>query len=679
MLEYYLNNKPLSISPDSTVRIIYYNPACYFKEIPGDVAMGIELLNNEINAAILGNPERFEKYSSVSGREFPNFQIRFSGKILLSGTLIIQTADKDMYSGWCRNNVGNLGKEHREKYIYDIPAFMQNHTFVNKANYDPLTDPYGCPTHFNPDFFRDKGRIVELTRKIPNPDYVDLSWWEDLFEEQQPAYLDEKYKIEALTEAFRKSASYFVNFLKPDKTVNTTSSNASILKIDSELFINVLSPMLFLNYMIEMIFRDAHLFIGDNAFKDNDDMSKLILYNNFDITNVEFETLYKTETFPDIVTDTYIIYSTTQTVESVQSVLRNYDGTFRYRDLIPKIKLKDFILSIQNLLNVCFHFHDDGKVDIVDREQIIDSVPIDIDKYLVNGWNIGERKNVTLKFLFNHDKDDSMFSEKWEDIDDRRIYEGEPVETAADLLLIQNPIIAEIRYVKQTNSYSEYAWIVETQIDPNTGDEVGVDVLAWKHLSTGFQNGFFNRLKEEEEEIKTDFSTLFGDQTVMTIKKGNLETMKFAYETFTPRLLFYLGNNQAKSETANLALDWEKPETGLLAKRWPKWNRFWAQRQPVSIDAALTINMINYISRNITNRFRAREGEFIIETIETEYSLNSIGDTKISAYKNSYTPPTIRIDEHWALNNLVMNDILIDFSNIDMNFDTNLDLFPFGL
>jgi hypothetical protein len=65
--------------------------------------------------------------------------------------------------------------------------------------------------------------------------------------------------------------------------------------------------------------------------------------------------------------------------------------------------------------------------------------------------------------------------------------------------------------------------------------------------------------------------------------------------------------------------------------------------------------------------------------METEYSLNSIGDTKISAYKNSYTPPTIGIDEHWALNNLIMNDVLIDFSNIDMNFDTNLDLFPFGL
>ncbi|MBK6285756.1 MAG: hypothetical protein IPF54_26550, partial [Draconibacterium sp.] len=188
MLEYYLNNKPLSISPDSTVRIIYYNPSCYFKEIPGDVAMGIELITDEINGAILGNPERFEKYSSVSGREFPNFQIRFSGKLLLSGTLVIQTADKDMYSGWCRNNVGNLGKEHREKYIYDIPAFFQNQTFINKANYNPLTDPYGCPTHFNPEFFRDKGQEIELTRKKYNPDYIPLNFFEDIFYKQEPQF-----------------------------------------------------------------------------------------------------------------------------------------------------------------------------------------------------------------------------------------------------------------------------------------------------------------------------------------------------------------------------------------------------------------------------------------------------------------------------------------------------------
>ena len=679
MLAYYINNKPLALAPDSSVRIIRYNPACFFDEIPGDVAMGIELPNNEINAAILGNPERFEKYSMVSSREFPNFQIRFSGKVLISGTLMIQSANKDTYSGWCRNNVGNLGKAHRDKYIYDIPAFMQNQIFANKANYNPLTDPYGCPTHFNPDFFRDKGHIVELTKQIPNPDYVDLTWWQDLWAKQQPAYIDEKYKIEALTEAFRRSSQYFVNHLQPNNELELMGSTALIKRLETDLFVNVLSPMLFLNFILEMLFRDAKFFIDKNALADSPDMQKLILYNNFDITKVDFETEFITETLPGVVNDDYIIQAVTYSVGSIQNITRSYDGIFRYRDLLPKIKLRDFILGIQNLLNVCFQFHDDGKVDIIDREAAIDSVPIDIDKYLVNGWNMGERKDVTLKFLFSHDSNDSMFSEKWEDIDDRRLYEGDPLETLADLELIENPVIAEIRYIIQSNIYVEYAWIVENQIDPATGDEVPVNVLGWKHLSTGFQNGFFNRNKNEEEQIKTDFSSLFGDQTPWTLKKGNMETMKFAWESFSPRLLFYLGNNQAKSETANLALDWEKEGKGLLAKRWPKWNRFWAQRQPVSIDAAFTVNMIDYVSRNITNRFRAREGEFIIETMETEYNLETIGDTKLSGYKNSYTPSVASLDEHWYLGNLIMDDALIDFNNIGLILDTDTDLFPFGL
>jgi hypothetical protein len=556
---------------------------------------------------------------------------------------------------------------------------MQNEVFVNKADYNPLTDPYGCPTHFNPDFFRDKGHIVELTRLIPNPDYVDLSWWEDLWQDQQPAYLNEKYKIEALTEAFRKSSAYFVNYLWPDKSVKLITSTSNAKTLEKELIVNVLSPMLFLNFILEMVFRDARFFIDKNAIADNEDMRKLILYNNFDITKVDFVTAFITQTIPEIETEDYIIQSTTYTVSSIQTVKRSYDGTFRYRDLIPKIKLRDFILGIQNLLNVCFHFHNDGKVDIIDREAIITSVPIDIDKYMVNGWNMGERKNVTLKFLFSHDNNDSMFSEKWEDIDDRRLYEGDPVETAEGLALIPNPIMGELRYIIQSNTYVEYAWIVQTQIDPTTGDEVGVNILGWKHLSTGFQNGFFNRNKNEEEQIKTDFSTLFGDQTTMTIKKGNMETMKFAYESFTPRLMFYLGNNSAKSETANMALDWEKKDKGLLAKRWPKWNRFWSQRQPVSTDAAFSLNMIDYVFRNITNRFRVREGEFIIETMETEYNLETIGDTKISGYKNSFTPATVTLDEHWYLGNLIMDDTLIDFTNMDLNFDTDIDLFPFGI
>ena len=685
MLGYYINNKPLLLSSETSVKIIYYNPACYFKDIPGDVAMGIEIEVNDTNRAILGNPDRFEKYTTSNDREFPGFEIRFSGKLLHAGTLVIQSANKDAYSGWGRNNVGNLGKIHREKFIYDIPAFMQNITFENKSNYDPLTDPYGCPTLFNPDFFRDKGHIVDLTRNVPNPDYVDYTFWQDPFNEKRvDSIIPEPYKVEALTEAFRKSTAYFVNKLNPDNTVNTLESNSSVNKVETDLFVNVLSPMLFLNFILTMLLRDAHFYIDKNAIAEHEDLKKLILYNNFDITHVDFTRTITTVTIPEIPDENdkyYIIPAITFTTGDIQNIIRTYDAEFRYRDLIPKIKLKDFIMSIQNLLNVCFHFHPGGKVDIIDREAIMDSVPIDISNYMLGTWNMGEKKNVTLKFLFSHDGADSMFSEKWEDIDDRRLYEGDPVETAEALELIETPIIGEIRYIIQSNTYAEYCWTIKPQIDPITGDEIPENKIGWKHLSTGFQNGFFNRNKNEneEEEIKTEFSTLFGDQTTQTIQKGNMETMKFAYENFTPRLMFYLGNNHAKSETQNIALDWEKKDKGLLTTRWSKWNRFWCQRQPVERNASMSLNVIDYVSRNITGKFHSREGDFIIETMETEYSINTIGETKITGYKGDYQPHTTGLNEHWFPDNLIMDDTLIDFTNIGLNFDSDINLFPFGL
>ena len=682
MLGYYINNKPLALSPETSVKIIYYNPACYFDEIPGDVAMGIDLDANETNRDILGNPDRFEKYTTKNEREFPNFEIRYSGKLLLAGTLVIQSASDESYSGWCRNNVGNLGKEHRDKFIYDIPAFRQNITFQNKASYNPITDPYGCPSHYNPDFFRDKGFIVELTRKIPNPDYVDLTDWEDLWNKQQPGFIDEPYKTEALTEAFRRSSGFTVNALNPDHTVITATSTAEIKNIAKDQIVNVLSPMLFLNFVIEMLLRDAHFYINNNAIKDHPDLQKLILYNNFDITHVEYITQFVQSYFLptgdpllDALNNKYGVQSS---LFGVSHIERSYDGTFIYHDLLPKIKLKDFFLSIQNLLNVCFQFHADGKVDIVDREKIMTDPSIDISDYIVGTWNMGEKKDVTLKFLFTHDDDDIMFAEKWTDIDDQRIFEGDPIPFWRDLELVQNPYMDEIRFIADANIYVRYQWIEIPRIDPKTGDEVMTDGLGWKVLSGGFQHGFFNRKKIETEEIKTEFSSLMGGQTTMTMHKGNMETVRMAYENFSPRLLFYLGNNVAKNETANISLDWEKKDKGLLATRWPKWKRFWAQRQPVSIDVSLPLNMIDYVARNITGKFRSREGDFIIETMETEFSIDSIGETTITGYKGNYQPTTTTLDEHWFRDNLVLNDTLIDFNNIGLIFNTNLDLFPFG-
>ena len=58
-------------------------------------------------------------------------------------------------------------------------------------------------------------------------------------------------------------------------------------------------------------------------------------------------------------------------IKLIDFITRDYNGKFKYKDLVPKIKLPEFLLSVQNLLNLCFFFRNDGKVDIIDRETII--------------------------------------------------------------------------------------------------------------------------------------------------------------------------------------------------------------------------------------------------------------------------------------------------------------------
>ena len=282
---------------------------------------------------------------------------------------------------------------------------------------------------------------------------------------------------------------------------------------------------------------------------------------------------------------------------------------------------------------------------------------------MVNEWEIDEKKDVALKFTFAHDDDDTYFKERWEDVDDRRDDEKEPVDDWTDLANITSPEIGEVRYLKTHNMYVEYALIQEPLPDQQTGGQFTQDTLGWKHLAIGFQNGYMNFGKEDQENIETKFSTLYGDQTVFTNQRGNINSMKFAYQNFSPRLLFYLGNNKAKFETDTTSFDWEKQETGLLKTRFAKWNKFWSTRQPVKGKANLPLNIIDYSLRNITKKFRSNQGEFIIESMETEFSINDIGKTTFNGFKIGYTPNLFPVESKWNLNDMVWDDSLIDFSN----------------
>jgi len=665
MLEFSLNNQPFAIVQGKSVRLSWHNPACNFTEFPGDIGMGIEIPVNDINRALLGNPERFERYAGENNREFNRFEIRYGGVLLMGGTLIIKTANNENYTGWLRSDIGNIGKQHREKYIFDSISFLEEKIFDNKADYDPLTDDYACPRVYNIEFFKEKGEKTEIERKILNPDYEVLNWWQNIWHKQEDPFITEKLEVEDLTWAFLKTAGWFVNYKNEDGTIKApvTATLPDADNILKNLEVCAVSPMLFLNYILKAVFKDSEFYLDKNFIADDPDLKKLILYNNFDITRITYIVAKIVWEYQDWY-DKEFSHAIGNPVDNIQ---RDVLGPFLYKDLVPQIRLKDFLLSIQNLLNVCFFFRTGRRiVDIIDRESILINEAIDVEKYLTGFWEMGDKKDVTLKFTFKHDDGDLMFTERWENIDDLRDKEKEPVATWEDLENIENPEMDEIRFIKNQNIYVQYkVWLRETN-DDKTGDQVQEKYLGWSHITDAFQNGFYNYGKEEEEEIPTHFGTLTGEDFPRSYQKGNIRSEMFAYENFTPRLMFYLGNNEARYHTDNIAIDWEKEGLGLLETRWKNWARFWATRQPVSCEAHFPLNMLSYVLSNLTSKFRTREGEFIIEEMETEFGINQIGVTKINGYKLSYAPNVYQLTDIWRIGENIWTDQDITFELINI-------------
>ncbi len=666
MLAFYLNNQPFLLDESTSITIEEINPAWNFKEYPGDVGLGINIPFNEVNAMLLGNPERFEKFRKGNIVEFTGFRVEVDGVVKLQGTLVINDASES-YKGWCRSDIGNIGKEYREKYITDSFSFAQEKTFSNKATYDPDSDDYDCPKVYNPDFFSEKGLEVELEEKIENPNHIpeDWQWDEDSILEEETIPKGEK--IEDLTAAFYKSTGWIVN----------ERDNGGLVKVPTDTIEEVLekgvlntdlcaiSPMLFLSYFIETVFKDAGYPIGENFLRNDADMKRLLIYNNFTIVEADYITTRTKYYLNTRYTDNVYSDFVSGVVSEVSSLYFSANTAFFYKNLVPRIKLSDFLLSMQNLLNVFLmprkHIRE---MDLIDRESIFTEPAINISEYLVGKWKMGEKKNVTLKFSFKHDSNDTYFQDGWENLDDSHDKIKEPVETWEDLENIEDPQLSEIRFVKSANKFAQYrVVVVEKETD---GKTIKTRNIGWDTISKGFQNGFFNYGQDDEEEIKTNFSTVLGEDICIAEQKGNTSDEHFEYQTFSPRLIFSLGNGTAKYETDTLRMDWEDPEKGLLKKRFKNTARFFCQRQPVERDARLPHNAIDYISRNIWRRFLSEEGEFVIEKIRTSYGLHSIGATTINGFKVEYAPKEYDLSGPWNVGDMIEIDEGLNFDNADV-------------
>jgi hypothetical protein len=596
MLTYTLNSRYFVLSEGTTVKLSFLNPACNHRSIKGDAGLGVDIPVNEYNRAILGNPERFEKYTAGADRRFPGFEIRYGGVLLLSGTLIIKGATKDAYSGWLQSNAGVLKEETQEKNITEF-AWPEDQTFQNKASYNEDDDDYCTTMILNRGFWDGKGK--EEAVKTPYTDANGTAAEKEETRSQMAQFHLDNY-------------AWYVN-------------NHALPTVEPGL---VIQPYLYLRYVIRESLRLNGFYINRNEMLAGTYSLSMWynahVYNNFNIVDMAPTTEIRTE--ENFNPGTY---------EFEQNLINEITGfnwallPFDYKRLLPKVKYADFLLGIQNYLNFVFVFRTDGKVDIIDRNQIPELDAIDLSGYHTGFWEIGERKDVTLKFISEYDDNDGNFDNEFEDLSERRTDYGEPVADYAALLALTSPEIGEMRLVKSLNRIYEYKW-KSTIVSDAVYNEKQFNELGWEFLSSGPQPYFYGTAAEVEE-IKTPVSTLqmvSGPLVAIpeVIQKGNLSSTRNAYIDFTPRLM--TGSALLWPE----GMYWEG-DNGLFKTSWEKWARFWKNRLEVSAEFDLPMNMLYHIKENITGKFRTREGEFIIEEMEVTIGMNSIGRAKVRGYK----------------------------------------------
>jgi hypothetical protein len=604
MLTISYNGHNIPLNADFSLRLTWVNPACCFDKIPGDVGVGIDIPVNEYSRTYFGNPHRFEKYSSGSDRKFSGVEIRYSGILLMAGTLNITNATSETYTGWLQSNIGVLGEDQREKFINEITwvddpetGWKDDVEFVNDTLTDDSTDEYGLPYFVNSFFWEGKG--AETTVIIP---YIN----EDGY------WIDNEVTMSAMSDSFRKNFSYCVNV--PD--------TGNKVKISGEGC--VVSPMLYLRYVIKEMLRMNKFFISRNDMIQSDpDLSvfkNIMVYNNYNIIVPYFETQL-TNTFDwDELHHEYLPYE----VNEITYISWLLDKLI-YKYMLPRISMKDFILSLQNYLNLLFYFKSDMSVDIIDREKILSEGSYDIDSYFTGEWIIGERKDTTIKFISEYDKNDSLFSDEFHDMSERRSDYIDSVDTKAELDALTGMELGDLCLVLHNNTVYEYRWTIGIANDALL-HEKQTDVLAWQKVSMGEQPYFYGTGKEEED-ITTKACTWQYTSWVEVKQKGNIKSMISLWNDFGLRLA---GTPSLLHPAYELYFH---GDNGIIQTRWKLWSRFWCNRLPVEVEFDLPMSLIYYISNNITQKYHTRHGEFIIEEMEVEIGLNLIGKTKIRGYK----------------------------------------------
>lgn len=594
--EVIVNGVAVDLSEDFSITIEKNSRIMQFDTIVDTWAYNLSFPRTETNEAIFEYAERFEK-NWHGWKEF-SFKYFYNGRLLLNGKIKIKYRQR-RYEGYAFGSFGSIASSQLSKNLQLLKFPLL--TFENKALYSG-DDPYCVFPMQNPYFYWERGKEIEV--KNTAGETVKRS-------ELYYRWMQEQYGI------VNRYDTQQNKFIVPNGFVNALA---------------VVSPYFFTWYIIERIFANYSVNVTENILKTDDELKKACIFSSYDISGIDFTTTLlkdfeQLDFGNDIYIDQYILSK--MFIKSVSD--------FKATDLLPDDwTVKDFILGIQNFLNVLLDFSDNSnEVKIVDREGIFSKPAIDLEAKLIALPELDPEISKRIVLKFGIDQNDFFWRDNYTELTDEQWerYKGEIANYAA-LEALTEKELGDVYYCTEELQYREYS-LRSTDIGNGEIEEQ----LIWMPISRYGQPITFGDSDASELVIESKFGVVakvpgsLGSKGYMLLI-GNSKKYYDDPRPFLPRIMFYKGlvNGEPNGTplTGNLHEMWQG-EKGLYEKRWK--NTIKALKDGVPGVAYFDFNEVDFQNLNLNQKFRIDEGEFLIVKTTTTFNLDSVGQTEAHIVK----------------------------------------------
>ena len=354
---------------------------------------------------------------------------------------------------------------------------------------------------------------------------------------------------------------------------------------------SLLVPFIYLRWLLDKVATLFGYSMQDDFFSKTEELNNLVIYNSYEKNEYQMFAMV-------------------------------LPGTIRYQNHVPRIKVNEFFIGLENYFNCRFIVDNDRKtVTIKGATDILKSTGTVQYSAGVSDMTVYiPAKSPGMKVSMKPDEGDSVFA-GIVDVDKavaQRIKGS--VSTVSEL---SNPpyidfiTMEDIWYVEDADN-----WFVP-DLD-NNGDIIWVVSTSIPHLMT-----FFPYKIQGGSSLNTAscFSTLIDAGYVLC---GNLQS---AYKEITPRLFFVKIENGivvAKCQSDNLDLLFYN-DNGIFAQFWKRWAD-WVLTERVSVQFKKDMDMRSIRDLDFSVKHEINGNNYLLSEVQLTIKTNSIQQATIKAF-----------------------------------------------